>query len=156
MFTATVIESKALNYPDRQLTGQLFINRVKFCISRFDLYWAGYRNVTRDCPTPVLLSLASSLLTLGDLLPSLNLQKYGSRAPILDRNTTNYFARRVDETASSALPTIFNMDYANLPTPPTCVADFCLIPVGPLFSEFAGATHFISCNILFLSDSLNS
>ncbi|KFY43224.1 hypothetical protein V495_04082 [Pseudogymnoascus sp. VKM F-4514 (FW-929)] len=22
------------------------------------------------------------------------------------------------------------MDYANLPTPPTCVADFCLIPIG--------------------------
>lgn len=23
------------------------------------------------------------------------------------------------------------MDYANLPTPPVCVADFCLIPVSP-------------------------
>lgn len=25
----------------------------------------------------------------------------------------------------------FNMDYSKLPTPPTCVADFCLIPVRP-------------------------
>jgi hypothetical protein len=28
------------------------------------------------------------------------------------------------------------MDYANLPTPPVCVADFCLIPVSRFFLEW--------------------
>lgn len=32
------------------------------------------------------------------------------------------------------------MDYANLPTPPVCVADFCLIPVSQFVLD-SGVTH---------------
>lgn len=67
-FYITMIKTKALNYPGLQSISQFKINRAKVLTSFLDIYYGGYRNAPRDCPTLVPLSLASRLLRLGDFL----------------------------------------------------------------------------------------